>query len=171
MFLGFSDLSRFLTYLTAFFGAFLAALWLSIIFWTYRDIRQRSEDRLVHILAVLTTTILNLPGLVIYLVIRPAMTLEESYLRTLEEEALLSQIEERTLCPGCSSQVEPDWIVCAHCHTRLRKSCRNCGKLLELPWQVCPYCASNAPSVNSEVDPGTPPAPWIRNDESKKGTG
>ncbi len=152
MFLGLSDLSRFLTFLTAFFGAFLAALWLSIIFWTSRDIRKRSEDRLVHILAVLSTAILNIPGLVIYLVVRPAETMEEVYLRTLEEEALLSQIEERSLCPGCGSQVDADWVICAHCHTRLRKTCRNCGKLLELPWQVCPYCSSPAPSTNSEVD-------------------
>jgi hypothetical protein len=152
MFLGLTNLSRLLTYLTAFFGAFLAALWLSIIFWTQRDIRKRSEDRLVHILAVLTTAILNLPGLIIYLILRPGETLEETYFRTLEEEALLSQIEERTLCPGCGSQVEAEWIVCAHCHTRLRKACQSCGKLLELPWQVCPFCAGTAPSVNSETD-------------------
>jgi RNA polymerase subunit RPABC4/transcription elongation factor Spt4 len=150
MFLGLSNLSRSLTYLTAFFGAFLAALWVSLIFWTLRDIRKRSKDRLVQILAALTVALLNLPGLVIYLILRPGETLEEIYLRTLEEEALLSQIEDRTLCPGCSSQVDANWIVCAFCHTRLRKSCRNCGKLLELPWQVCPYCGSPAPSVNTE---------------------
>jgi RNA polymerase subunit RPABC4/transcription elongation factor Spt4 len=152
MFLGFTDLSRLLTYLTAFFGAFLAALWLSIIFWTLRDIRQRSQDRLVQILAVLTTAILNFPGLIIYLIIRPAETLEETYFSTLEEEALLSQIEERTLCPGCGSQVEPDWLICAHCHTRLRKTCHTCGKMLELPWQICPYCGKSAPNASSESD-------------------
>jgi hypothetical protein len=151
MFLGLTNLSRFFTYLTAFFGAFLAALWLSVIFWTLRDIRNRSEDRLVHILAVLTTAILNLPGLVIYLILRPPETKEEVYLRTLEEEALLSQIEEQILCPGCGSQVEPDWIICAHCHTRLRKPCRTCGKLLELPWQVCPYCSATDPSDSGDA--------------------
>ncbi|MGD8622874.1 MAG: zinc ribbon domain-containing protein [Anaerolineales bacterium] len=152
MLLGLTNLSRFLTYLTAFFGAFLAALWLSIIFWTLRDIRKRSEDRFVQILAVLTTAILNLPGLVIYLILRPSESLEEAYFRTLEEEALLSQIEERTLCPGCGSQVDAGWLICAHCHTRLRKSCHSCGKLLELPWQICPYCGNNAPSVSSESE-------------------
>jgi hypothetical protein len=153
MFLGLSNLSRSLTYLTAFFGAFLAALWVSLIFWTLRDIRRRSEDRLVQILAALTVALLNFPGLVIYLILRPGETKDELYLRTLEEEALLSQIEERTLCPGCSSQVESDWVVCAFCHTRLRKSCRSCGKLLELPWQICPYCGSSAPSVSTDTEP------------------
>ena len=150
MFLGLSDLSRFLTYFTAFFGAFLAALWVSLVLWTLRDIKKRSEDRLVHILAALSIAILNIPGLIIYLVLRPGETMEETYLRTLEEEALLSQIEERTLCPGCSSQVEPDWVVCAHCHTRLRKTCGNCSALLELPWQICPFCGSPAPSANRD---------------------
>jgi RNA polymerase subunit RPABC4/transcription elongation factor Spt4 len=152
MFVGLSDLSRFLTYLTAFFGAFLAALWLSLIFWTMRDIRQRTEDRLVHILAALCVGILNFPGLVIYMILRPAETMEETYLRTLEEEALLAQVEERSFCPGCGSQVGSDWVICAHCHTRLRKTCRNCGKLLELPWQVCPFCSSPAPSTNDEAE-------------------
>ena len=150
MFLGLSDLSRFLTYFTAFFGAFLAALWVSLVVWTLRDIRKRSEDRLVHILAAFSVAILNIPGLIVYLVLRPGETMEETYLRTLEEEALLSQIEERTLCPGCSSQVEPDWVVCAHCHTRLRKTCGNCSALLELPWQICPFCGSPAPSANRD---------------------
>lgn len=152
MFLGLTNLSRFLTYLTAFFGAFLAALWLSIIFWTLRDIRTRSEDRLVQILAVLTTAILTLPGLVIYLILRPPETIEEIYFRSLEEEALLSQIEERLLCPGCGSQVEAAWTVCAHCHTRLRKACQECNQLLELPWQICPYCSAPAPGTSANPE-------------------
>lgn len=150
MFLGLANLNRFFTTMTAFFGAFLAALWLSIIFWTLRDIRSRSEDRLVQILATLTVAILNIPGLVVYLILRPSETLDEAYFSLLEEEALLAQIEERTLCPGCSSQVDTDWVVCAHCHTRLRKSCHECGNLLELPWQVCPFCG--APSPGSEAE-------------------
>ena len=30
--------------LTAWGGAFLAALWLSLVIWTYRDIRRRARD-------------------------------------------------------------------------------------------------------------------------------
>ena len=39
--------------LTAFGGAFIAALWLSLVVWTYRDIRARARDPLARILAVL----------------------------------------------------------------------------------------------------------------------
>lgn len=128
--------------LTAWGGAFLAALWLSLVIWTYRDIRQRTRDRLARILAVLVVTVLFLPGLVIYWILRPARTLEDEYQQTLEEEALLQSIEESVLCPGCGRKVEADWMVCPSCHTKLRKQCHQCQRLLELSWNICPYCAT-----------------------------
>ena len=39
---------------TALGGAILAATWLSLILWTARDIRARSDDRLAQILAVVS---------------------------------------------------------------------------------------------------------------------
>ena len=50
---------------TAWGGAFLAALWLSLIVWTYRDIRARARDPLGRILAVLVVAVLFLPGIVV----------------------------------------------------------------------------------------------------------
>ncbi len=136
--------------LTAWSGAFLVALWLSLIFWTYRDIRNRGSDPLLRILAVLLVAVLFLPGLVIYLILRPPYTLEEEYQRTLEEEALLQAVEEANRCPGCGRRVQPDWLICPYCHTRLKKACHNCGKLMELPWEICPYCGTPAPGVRQE---------------------
>jgi Predicted nucleic acid-binding protein, consists of a PIN domain and a Zn-ribbon module len=136
--------------LTAWSGAFLVALWLSLIFWTYRDIRNRGSDPLLRILAVLLVAVLFLPGLVIYLILRPPYTLEEEYQRTLEEEALLQAVEEAARCPGCGRRVQPDWLICPYCHTRLKKACHNCGKLMELPWEICPYCGTPAPGVRQE---------------------
>ena len=145
-----SSLGNLLTYLTAFFGAFLAALWLSLVVWAYRDIRSRSQDRLVHLLAALVVAILNVPGLLIYLILRPRHTLNEVYGHTLEEEALISQIEDRPACPGCGFRLQKEWQICPNCHTRVRKPCTNCGELMELPWQVCPYCSHPAPGVRAE---------------------
>ena len=70
-------------FLTAWGGAFLAALWLSLVIWTYRDIRQRARDPLARILAVLVVAVLFLPGIVVYLILRPPRTLEEEYQHTL----------------------------------------------------------------------------------------
>jgi len=135
---------------SAFTAAFLATLWLGLIIWTYRDIRRRSRDRLVRVLAVLIVTVLFLPGVLIYIILRPARTLDEEYQQTLEEEALLQSIEDSTLCPGCGSKTEKDWIACPNCYTRLKKSCHQCGKLMELAWNLCPYCGTAAPGMRRE---------------------
>ena len=104
-----------------FAAAFLAALWLAVIIWTFKDIRSRARDPLVRILATLVVAVLFLPGILIYLILRPARTLEDEYQRSLEEEALLQNIEDIPLCPGCNRRIQPNWIICPSCHTRLRK--------------------------------------------------
>jgi RNA polymerase subunit RPABC4/transcription elongation factor Spt4 len=123
---------------------------LSLVFWTYRDIRARARDPLARILAVLVVAVLYIPGIVIYLILRPARTLEDEYQQTLEEEALLQAVEESPLCPGCGRRVKENWIVCPNCHTKLKKNCHQCGKLMELPWNLCPYCATPAPGMRRE---------------------
>jgi RNA polymerase subunit RPABC4/transcription elongation factor Spt4 len=143
-------LSNLMLVVTGFGGAFLAALWLSLVIWTYRDSRNRARDRLVHILAALLVALLSLPGILIYLVLRPQNTLEEEYQRTLEEEALLQAIEDQAICPGCERRILGDWQICPNCHTKLRKPCQHCGKLIELPWNICPYCATPVPGLRAE---------------------
>ena len=133
-----------------FSAAFIAALWVSLIIWTYRDIRSRARDPLMRILAVLVVAVLFLPGILVYFILRPTRTLEEEYQRTLEEEALLQNIEDIPLCPGCNRRIQPDWQVCPNCHTRLKKPCHYCAKLMELPWNLCPYCGSPAPGMRRE---------------------
>lgn len=147
------DLSSFSNYvliLTAWAGAFLAALWLSLIFWVYRDIRTRTRDVFMRILAILSAAILFLPGIVVYLILRPARTLEEDYQQTLEEEALLQAIEDVQLCPGCGRRVKEAWQICPNCHTKLKKPCHVCGHLMELPWNLCPFCGTPAPGMRRE---------------------
>lgn len=144
-------LSNLLLILTGFGGAFVAALWIALVIWTYRDIRSRARDPLVHILSTLLVAVLNLPGVLIYLILRPQRTLEEEYQRTLEEEALLQALEDLPLCPGCERRVKDGWQVCPNCHTKLKKSCNECGKLMELPWNICPYCGTPAPGMRHET--------------------
>lgn len=145
-----ASFSNFVLILTAWVAAFFAALWLSLIFWTYRDIRSRARDPLARILAVLIVAVLFLPGIIIYLILRPARKLEEEYQQTLEEEALLQSIEDIPVCPGCNRRIKDNWIVCPNCHTKLKKVCYHCGKLMELPWNLCPYCGTAAPGMRRE---------------------
>ena len=143
-------LSGFTLVLAGFAGAFLVALWVALVAWTYRDIRTRHRDRLVHILAAALVTLLNLPGVLVYLILRPGRTLEEEYQQTLEEEALLQSIEDQSVCPGCERHIKNDWLVCPTCQTKLRKPCHSCGRLMELPWNICPYCGTPAPGMRKE---------------------
>ena len=145
-----SSLSNFLLIAAALGGAFLAALWLSLLVWTYRDVRNRVKDPLVRILAVLVVALLFLPGIVVYLILRPPQTLEDEYQQMLEEEALLQAIEERTACPGCGRHTQEDWIVCPNCYTKLMKTCHSCGELMKLPWSLCPYCGTPEPGKRIE---------------------
>jgi hypothetical protein len=145
-----SQLSNFFLIFSAWGVAFIVALWLSLIIWTYRDIRSRAKDPLSRFLAVLVVAVLFLPGMIIYTILRPRQTLEEEYQRTLEEEALLQSIEETPQCPGCGRRIRDNWLVCPSCHTKLRKPCHNCGKLMELPWNLCPFCGTPAPGVRRE---------------------
>ena len=136
--------------LTGFAGAFLVALWVASVVWTYRDIHARHRDRLVHILATALVALLNLPGVLVYLILRPGRTLEEEYQQTLEEEALLQSIEDQSVCPGCERRTREDWVVCPSCQTKLRKPCHSCGRLMELPWNICPYCGTPALGLRKE---------------------
>jgi len=128
--------------LTGFGIAFLVALWISLVIWTYRDIRNRARDPLVQMLSTILVALLNLPGVLVYLVLRPPRTLEDEYQRTLEEEALLAAIEDQLLCPGCERRVKDNWMVCPNCQTKLKKNCHECSNLMELSWNICPYCGT-----------------------------
>jgi len=132
----------------------LAAFWLAMVVWAYRDMRSRSRDTFAQLGVALMVAVLLFPGLLIYIFLRPRETLGEAYERSLEEEALLQEIEEKPTCPGCGQRVQENWQACPHCYTRLKKPCVNCRQMLELSWQICPHCAAPQPGHNVEQQPG-----------------
>jgi hypothetical protein len=140
------DIGTALLAIITFISAFTAALWMSLIIWTFRDMRLRSRDIFAQLLASLVVLIFGPLGLIIYIILRPQETLAEAYARTLEEEALLHDItEEQPVCPECKHRIEPDFIICPACHTELRKACPHCGRLSLIRWDICPYCAEPYP--------------------------
>ena len=140
------DIGKILLAIVAFISAFTAAFWMSLIIWTFRDMRLRSRDIFAQLLATLVVLIFGPLGLLIYLILRPQETLSEAYARTLEEEALLQDItEEQPVCSECKRRIEPDFILCPACHTELRKACPHCGRLMLMRWDICPYCTEPFP--------------------------
>ncbi len=140
-----TDFSQTLLLVVTILSAVLVALWLGMILWTWRDMRTRSRDNVATVAATVLVVVLNVPGLLIYAMLRPRETLAEAYERSLEEEALLQGIEEKPICPGCGRAANARWQLCPHCHTRLKKPCTHCGELLDLPWDLCPVCATPQP--------------------------
>ncbi len=140
--------SNLVLFLSGFSAVFLAILWITLILWTFRDIRRRTRDPLVRILAVLVSTLLFIPGTLVYLLLRPQYTLDEEYQKNLEEEALLQTLEESNLCPGCSKKIDDAWMLCPSCHTKLKKKCSSCGKMMDLNWDICPFCEHPAPGYH-----------------------
>ncbi len=148
--LNLGDASGVFTGLVVYGGMILAAFWLAMIIWTFRDMRARSRDLLAQIVVALMVALLTLPGLLIYLLLRPRETLSEAYERSLEEEALLQEIEEKPVCPGCKQRVQEEWQACPNCHTRLKRPCTRCGRMLDLSWDLCPYCATAVPNFSAD---------------------
>src|SRR6266853_7029629 len=136
-------LGKALGIVVGFLVAFLVIFWISLIIWTFRDIRSRTQDLLSQVLATLLVAVFFIGGLFIYLILRPRQTLAEIYERQLEEESLLAEMTERQTCSNCHARVESDFQVCPSCGQKLKRSCPKCERLLELRWTFCPYCASN----------------------------
>ena len=122
--------------------AYLLVLWIAAVVWTYRDIIARTGDKVTHGISVALVAIFNLPGLLIYLILRPSETLAAAYDRQLEAEALLHEITDQPACPSCRRKINDDFIMCPYCRASLRAACDSCGKGLATTWVLCPYCGT-----------------------------
>jgi hypothetical protein len=119
---------------------FVAVFWLASVYWVYKDARRRIADPWL----VATASLLGLVpfiGPLVYLFFRPPEYLEDVRERELEIQA----IEERlgrggAQCPVCRAAVEPEFLICPVCTTKLKQACVGCKAPLEPLWQVCPYC-------------------------------
>ena len=137
-----------ITVVVAVLIAYAVVLWLGTIVWAYRDIRGRTHDAWTQTVSIFIVVAFNLPGLILYLVLRPQETLSDIYERRLEAEALMRDLPQpQPACPSCKHSVDSDFLVCPNCRTRLREACANCARALELSWAACPYCAAAAPGA------------------------
>jgi hypothetical protein len=123
--------------------AYLVVMWIAAVVWTYRDITSRTRDTFTQTVSVLTVLVFSLPGIFLYLILRPKDTIADRYDRQLEAEALLHEIQEQATCPACRRRVQDDFVACPYCRTTLRVPCDSCEKPLLTRWVVCPYCGTN----------------------------
>ncbi len=150
-------LARALQVFLALAGGYLIVLWFALVVWTYRDIGSRSQSVVTQIFATLLSLLFFVPGTLLYMLMRPRTTLDEAFQRSLEEEYLLQDLEETSLCPACQRQVSDDYVLCPHCQANLKQACSSCSQLIKIGWPVCPYCGSDqteqAIAIRERVEP------------------
>lgn len=143
--------------------AYALVLWICAIVWVLRDVRNRTSDVTSQLVALLLVALFNIPGLIVYLVIRPQSTLADAYERSLEAEAILHELQmTANSCQNCHRPIDDDFNICPHCKTVLREACRTCGRPIRTSWAACPYCASDRvparqPAMNRPDGPITAP--------------
>ena len=137
--------------LTALTAATIVGVWISLIIWTARDVQLRSKDKLAIFLSVISVVVLTFPGFLIYLILRPKQTIEQTYQTTLEEEALLESIELKNRCQTCGNPISKDWKFCPFCESLLKTICTSCSFLLEPNWKICPNCGEKQHSKHESI--------------------
>lgn len=139
-----SSLSGLIGVAAFFFFAFLAIFWIALVFWTWRDVRSRTQDVILQVTATLLVAVFSIGGLFIYLIVRPRQTLAELYERQLEEESLLAEMTERQTCPTCHYRVEGDF----HSAPPAAPSCADPAPAATICWNSS---GMSAPSVATAV--------------------
>jgi Double zinc ribbon len=115
--------------------------WLAVGFWTYKDARRRIANPWLVALATVVGLVPPLVGVLVYMLFRPPEYLDEVRERELEIRAIEERLAAgRSECPVCRAAVEPSFLICPVCTTRLREACVSCKAPLEPLWQVCPHC-------------------------------
>jgi Double zinc ribbon len=132
---------------------FAIVFWVATVYWVYKDARRRIEDPWMVAMATILGAIPPFIGPIVYMFFRPPEYLEdirerELEIRTMEDR--LSTYDQR--CPVCRANVDPQWLVCPVCTSRLKQGCEKCGAPLEALWQMCPYCATPIPPNIAGID-------------------
>jgi hypothetical protein len=120
---------------------FVAVFWLAVAYWVYKDARRRIEDPWLVAMATVLGVVPPFVGALVYMLFRPPEYLEDVRERELEIKAMEERLSRRDLhCPVCRAEVDPVFLVCPVCTTKLKQACVNCKAPLEALWQICPYC-------------------------------
>ncbi|HKP17274.1 MAG TPA: zinc ribbon domain-containing protein [Gaiellaceae bacterium] len=120
---------------------FVAVFWLASVVWVYKDARRRIEDPWLVAMATLLGLVPPFIGPLVYLFLRPPEYLEDVRERELEIRAMEERLGRQSAhCPVCRAPVEPEYLLCPVCTTKLKHACVTCKSPLEPLWQVCPYC-------------------------------
>jgi hypothetical protein len=119
---------------------FLVVFWLASAYWVYKDARRRIDDPWLLAMAVALGVFPPFVGPLLYMFFRPPEYIEDVRERELEIKAMEDSLDVAERCPVCRAAIEPTFLACPVCTTKLKDSCRRCKAPLEPLWQMCPFC-------------------------------
>lgn len=119
-------------------GVIVAILYILSIAYVIKDARQR--DASWQLWGVIS--LIPLIGFIAWCVARPPLTAEDRDEQDLEIALKRRQLMQFGECAHCGYPVEADYVLCPHCHTRLKNLCPTCCHALNPEWSICPYCTT-----------------------------
>ncbi len=129
------------------------ALYLALVFWTYKDARRRIADPVLVAVAVATALVFPFVGVLIYVILRPPEYLDDVRERELEIRAMERRLGADLRCPYCRTDIEPTYLSCPVCTSKLKDACRRCQSPLDPEWRICPYCETATGGVGLVEEP------------------
>ncbi|MDX9739308.1 MAG: zinc ribbon domain-containing protein [Candidatus Dojkabacteria bacterium] len=128
------------------FGSILFVLlivfWLVLIGWVWIDSGERTSNLTIRIVYLVLVLILNIPGLIIYLIIRPSETIDQIYWADLERRYLKYETSELGDCSKCGAQLLPGYVFCTNCGNEIKKECPKCKVMISKGSKFCAYCGT-----------------------------
>ena len=119
---------------------FVVVFWLASAYWVYKDARRRIDDPWLLAMAVALGIFPPFVGPLLYMFFSPPEYLEDIRERDLEIRAMEDSMDVAERFPVCRAAIEPTFLACPVCTTKLKESCRRCKAPLEPLWQMCPFC-------------------------------
>jgi hypothetical protein len=103
----------------------------------------------MKILAILVVAILFLPGILIYLILRPTKRLKKSTSKHLKKKHYSRQSKIFLSVLVVIGQSEKNGWPVPYCCTKLKSKCETCGQPIEFSWKLCPYCGARLPEIEA----------------------
>jgi len=128
---------------------YLFLLWVALTVWVARDVVGRTRNIPFQVFAIIITIVLNIFGLLLYLIIRPQKTLLERYYEELEQQELSTSSES---CGECGEKVSLEYRYCPACGSEEHHPCKKCKKLLSREWKVCVYCGKKVEEEKKKTE-------------------
>ena len=144
--------SKPIIYTMYFLASVTGAIWIASIYWVYQDIFDRTKNTLLQLISVIVAILFPFFGLIIYSLIKPPATIEETRIQKLDERILKKQFSELHYCRKCHKSVDKHFVFCPHCHFQLKNSCPECESYFDAQFAICPYCGhkTNTDKIDSK---------------------